>query len=123
MKTKTGHVPTSKTRDLVKSLSLVGWTDVEIAYVLKICDETLRKHYDRELNEPLYIAGAEIAGSIYELAKNGDKDCMKFFLTHRCRWTPHKPAEKQESNNSIDYLEILKAAKAINDSQDTPNSK
>jgi len=118
-----GHKPTDKSRELVKALSLVGWTHHEIAYVLKICDETLRKHYDRELNEPLYIAGAEIAGSIYELAKNGDKDAMKFFLTHRCRWSPYKPLEKQDNNNSVDYLEILKAAKAINDSQDTSNSK
>jgi len=117
------HKPTDKTKEHVKRLSLAGWSQDDIAYALNISDVTLRKYYDRELNETLLNAGAEIADMVYENAKNGCKDSMKLFLTHRCKWSPYKPPEKQDSATPQDFETFIKLAKAFNESGNFPDSK
>ena len=45
------HIPTEETRKLVRSLSAVGIRYVDIASKLEISDDTLVKHYKKDLED------------------------------------------------------------------------
>ncbi len=80
------HKPTDETRDLVAKLVVAGCSQEKIAFYLDIKDDTLRKHYARELQVPLIDATEVLANSLYQSALNGDKEDRRFWLTHRGGW-------------------------------------
>lgn len=80
------HKPTDETRRLVKSLSAVGIRYVDIAMKLDITDDTLRKHYKRELEDGRIDANASIGQGLFQQAKKGNVAAMIFWLKTRANW-------------------------------------
>lgn len=80
------HKPTDETRKLVRNLSAVGTRYKDIALKLGIVDDTLVKHYQKELDEGRIDANASIAQGLYAQAKNGNTTAMIFWLKTRAGW-------------------------------------
>lgn len=95
------HIPDEKSRLLVKSLSAVGIRYVDIAQKLDITDDTLRKHYRKELEDGRIDANASIGNTLFNQAKNGNTSAAIFWLKTRAGWketsvTEHAIGEGQE---------------------------
>lgn len=80
------HEPTDETRKLVKTLSAVGIRYVDIAQKLDISDDTLVKHYKKELEDGRIDANAEIGKGLFQQAKNGNTAAIIFWLKTRAGW-------------------------------------
>jgi len=87
------HLPNADTRKQVYELSRVGTRYEDIAEVLSISDDTLVKHYKKELKLGRIEANAIVAGTLFEKAKNGDTSSMIFWLKSRAQW---KETQKHE---------------------------
>ena len=87
------HLPNDDTRKQVYELSRVGTRYEDIAEVISISDETLVKHYKKELKLGRIEANAAVAGTLFEKAKNGDTSSMIFWLKSRAQW---KETQKHE---------------------------
>ena len=80
------HNPTEETRKLVRSLSAVGIKYVDIAGKLDIGDDTLVKHYKKDLEDGRIDANASIGQTLFQQAKNGNTAAAIFWLKTRARW-------------------------------------
>ena len=80
------HIPTDETRKLVRSLSAVGIKYVDIASKLEISDDTLVKHYKKDLEDGRTDANASIGQTLFQQAKNGNTAAAIFWLKTRAGW-------------------------------------
>jgi len=80
------HFPDDKSKLLVKSLSAVGIRYVDIAQKLGITDDTLRKHYKKELEEGRIDANTQIGSTLFQQAKSGNTTAAIFWLKTRAGW-------------------------------------
>lgn len=80
------HIPTDETRKLVRSLSAVGIKYVDIAGKLEISDDTLVKHYKKDLEDGRTDANASIGQTLFQQAKNGNTAAAIFWLKTRAGW-------------------------------------
>lgn len=80
------HIPTEETRKLVRSLSAVGIRYVDIASKLEISDDTLVKHYKKDLEDGRIDANASIGQTLFQQAKNGNTAAAIFWLKTRAGW-------------------------------------
>lgn len=87
------HLPTATTRTTVYELSKVGTRHEDIAFMLSISDDTLRKYYKPELEKGRIEANAVIAGTLYEKARQGDTASMMFWLKTRAQWSEKHTTE------------------------------
>lgn len=102
------HIPDDKSRLLVKSLSSVGVRFVDIAIKLDITDDTLRKHYKKELDDGRIDANASIAQTLFQQAKAGNTTAVIFWLKSRAGW-------KETNVTEISGLDGAEIVKGIND--------
>jgi hypothetical protein len=72
-----------------------GITHDQIASIIGISDETLRKYYRDALDLGKAKAIEEVANSLFDTAVSGDVQAQKFFLSARGNWT-----EKQQTEHS-----------------------
>ena len=87
------HLATATTRTTVYELSKVGTRHEDIAFMLSISDDTLRKYYKPELEKGRIEANAVIAGTLYEKARQGDTASMMFWLKTRAQWSEKHTTE------------------------------
>jgi hypothetical protein len=80
---KPGHVPTQKTKNIVKKHAVVGTPQEIIASILGIDPKTLRKHYRDHLDHALAIANGEIGGVLYRNAMKGNIPALIFWAKTR----------------------------------------
>lgn len=80
----------------VEAMAGYGLPEVEIAQVLKIDPKTLRKHYQEELDSGHIKANAQIAGFLFNSAKNGNVAAQIFWLKTRAKWR-EQPTELRHS--------------------------
>lgn len=80
------HIPTDESRKLVRSLSAVGIRYVDIAQKLEISDDTLVKHYKKELEDGRIDANASIGQTLFQQAKDGNTSAAIFWLKTRAGW-------------------------------------
>ena len=80
------HEPTDVTRATVKSLAAFGIPQDAIGRQIGVSENTLRKHYERELDMGLHEANAKMAQTLYKKGLEGDTACMIFWLKTRARW-------------------------------------
>ena len=95
------HIPSDESRKLVKGLSAVGIRYVDIAQKLEITDDTLRKHYKKELEDGRIDANTTIGSTLFQQAKAGNTTALIFWLKTRAGWketnvTEHAIGEGQE---------------------------
>jgi len=80
------HIATDETRKLVRSLSAVGIKYVDIASKLEISDDTLVKHYKKDLENGRIDANASIGQTLFQQAKDGNTAAAIFWLKTRAQW-------------------------------------
>lgn len=78
------HAPTPELRQVVYNMSAIGWPQLQIAEILGISDNTLRKHYTFELSAATGLVCAKAMGTLLD-AMEKDR-CIKsamFILSTR----------------------------------------
>src|SRR5688572_31405476 len=86
------HTPDPGLRRQVEAMAAYGIPETDIARVIGIDPKTLRKHYRDELDMGATKANAQVAGYLFNAAKNGHVTAQIFWLKTRARWkeTPHE---------------------------------
>ncbi len=93
---KPPHVPTDQSRKQVMAFCGFGLTHDQIAEMLDISDETLRKYYRRELDIGLMSMNAAVANNLYTIATSKESYAVGaaiFWLKSRGQWKDKQPEE------------------------------
>lgn len=88
------HKPTDELRKFVSSLVMRGLNQEEIAKRLKICKETLLKHYEHEVYDTKIDMDCKIENLAYEKALSGDWKAIEFYLRCKAGWAPAKTLDE-----------------------------
>lgn len=78
--------PTDEQRRTVTDMAAVGITQEQIALYLDIDDNTLRKHFRRELDVAALEANVKVAKSLYVKALSGDIGAAVWWTKTRMGW-------------------------------------
>jgi len=90
------HKPTEERRKQVEQASGLGLPHDQIAALIGISDETLRKYYKTELAVGKAKASAQVAKTLFNKAvQQGDTTAMIWWTKAQMRWT-----ETQRHENS-----------------------
>jgi transposase-like protein len=86
-----GHKPTAETRAIVERCCGSNWSHNDIARLLGISDETLRKYYREELDRGKGKCLARVEMAVIQVASDPDHrdfaTMAKFFLKSKSNWT------------------------------------
>jgi hypothetical protein len=85
-------------RRQVEAMAAYGIPELDIARVVGIDPKTLRKHYREELDLGETKANAQVAGYLFNAAKNGNVTAQIFWLKTRARWR-ETPVELRHSGS------------------------
>ena len=80
------HKPDPAQRKQVETLAAYGIPEDDIARVVGIDRKTLRKHYRDELDLGTTKANAQVAGFLFNSARNGNVSAQIFWLKTRAQW-------------------------------------
>jgi hypothetical protein len=80
------HQPDPAQRKQVETLAAYGIPETDISKVVGIDPKTLRKHYRDELDFGETKANAQVAGFLFNAARNGNVTAQIFWLKTRARW-------------------------------------
>lgn len=92
------HKPDPAMRRQVEAMAAYGIPELDIARVVGIDPKTLRKHYREELDLGETKANAQVAGYLFNAAKNGNVTAQIFWLKTRARWR-ETPVELRHSGS------------------------
>ena len=90
------HQPDPSQRRQVETLAAYGIPETDISWVVNIDPKTLRKYYRAELDFGETKANAQVAGFLFNSARNGNVTAQIFWLKTRARWR-EVPAEHRHS--------------------------
>ena len=96
------HQPDPSQRRQVEAMAAYGIPAVDIAQVVGVDPKTLRKCYRQELDLGETKANAQVAGFLFNAAKNGNVTAQIFWLKTRARWK-EAPAELKHSGSVGTY--------------------
>jgi hypothetical protein len=101
------HQPDPSQRRQVEAMAAYGIPETNISRVVGIDPKTLRKCYRDELDLGETKANAQVAGFLFNAAKNGNVTAQIFWLKTRARWR-EMPAELRHSGaiSSRDVTEL-----------------
>lgn len=74
------HIPTDELRQRVSDLVMCGTPIYLICEIVGINDDTLRKHYGRELKTAKSIAIERIGKTVYQQALSGNEKSQALYL-------------------------------------------
>jgi hypothetical protein len=80
------HKPDPAQRRQVEALAAYGIPEADVSRILGVDPKTLRKHYREELDLGETKANAQVAGFLFNSAKNGNVAAQIFWLKTRARW-------------------------------------
>jgi len=92
------HKPDPAQKRQVEAMSAYGIPEIDIAGVLGVDPKTLRKHYRDELDHGETKANAQVAGYLFNAAKNGNVTAQIFWLKTRAKWR-EAPVELKHSGS------------------------
>jgi hypothetical protein len=92
------HKPDLAQRRQVEALAAYGIPETDIGRVVGIDPKTLRKHYREELDLGEAKANAQVAGYLFNAAKNGNVTAQIFWLKTRAKWR-ETPIELKHSGS------------------------
>jgi len=107
------HRPDPSQRRQVEALAAYGIPEADISGVVGIDPKTLRKHYREELDFGETKANAQVAGFLFNAAKNGNVTAQIFWLKTRAKWreTPmelrHSGAIARKDLNELTDEELM----------------
>ena len=80
------HEPTRETRRMVEHHAAIGTPHAQIAKLLALSVNTLKKHYGEELELGLARANAVVSGTLFTEAKRGNITAAIFWMKTRGGW-------------------------------------
>jgi hypothetical protein len=80
------HQPDIGSRRQVEAMAAYGIPEHDISRVVAIDPKTLRKHYRDELDLGQTKANAQVAGFLFNSARNGNVTAQIFWLKTRASW-------------------------------------
>jgi hypothetical protein len=80
------HQPDPGVRRQVEAMAAYGIPEADISMVVGIDPKTLRKYYRDELDMGSTKANAQVAGFLFNSARNGNVTAQIFWLKTRARW-------------------------------------
>src|SRR5215213_2080471 len=83
---RAAHQPDPAGRKQVETMAAYGIPSTDIARVVGIDPKTLRKCYRAELDLGETKANAQVAGFLFNAARNGNVTAQIFWLKTRARW-------------------------------------
>jgi len=92
------HRPDPAQRRQVEALAAYGIPEADISGVVGIDPKTLRKYYRDELDLGETKANAQVAGFLFNAAKNGNVTAQIFWLKTRAKWR-ETPVEHKHSGS------------------------
>ena len=92
------HKPDAAHRRQVEAMAAYGIPADDISRVVGIDPKTLRKHYRDELDLGETKANAQVAGFLFNSARNGNVTAQIFWLKTRARWR-ETPVELKHSGS------------------------
>ena len=92
------HKPDPALRRQVEAMAAYGIPADDISRVVGIDPKTLRKHYRDELDCGETKANAQVAGFLFNSARNGNVTAQIFWLKTRARWR-ETPVELKHSGS------------------------
>jgi hypothetical protein len=92
------HKPDPALRRQVEAMAAYGIPETDISRVMRVDPKTLRKHYREELDLGESKANAQVAGYLFNAAKNGNVTAQIFWLKTRARWR-ETPVELKHSGS------------------------
>ena len=98
------HRPDPSQRRQVEAMAAYGIPETDISRVIGVDPKTLRKCYREELDLGETKANAQVAGFLFNAAKNGNVTAQIFWLKTRARWR-EVPVELKHSG-SIDRRDL-----------------
>jgi len=101
--------PTDAMRKQVESLSGFGLPQEQIASMLGLSDDTLRKYFEPELLKGKAEANSKIAQTLFNKATGGDTTALIFWAKTQLRW---KETDKLEITGKDDGPVEISDAKA-----------
>lgn len=120
-----GHVPTDVFRKQVLTFCGMGLTHSQIAMMLSISDETLRKYYREELDKGEAAMNLNVATNLYTMATGNDRNAVTaaiFWLKTRARWSETKRVEHTGADGGAIQTEIS-AKQTIDSRKLTPEQR
>ena len=101
------HEPDPGLRRQVEAMAAYGIPEPDISRVVGIDPKTLRKYYRDELDLGAVKANAQVAGFLFNSARNGNVTAQIFWLKTRGRWK-EMPSEHHHqaavANVDVRYL-------------------
>ena len=94
------HRPDPSQRRQVEAMAAYGIPEGDISRVVGVDPKTLRKHYRDELDLGETKANAQIAGFLFNAAKNGNVTAQIFWLKTRAKWR-ETPFELRHSGSIV----------------------
>ena len=92
------HRPDPSQRRQVEALAAYGIPEADISGVVGIDPKTLRKYYREELDLGEAKANAQVAGFLFNAARNGNVTAQIFWLKTRAKWR-ETPLELKHSGS------------------------
>jgi len=92
------HRPDPSQRRQVEAMAAYGIPEDNISRVIGVDPKTLRKHYRDELDLGETKANAQVAGFLFNAAKNGNVTAQIFWLKTRAKWR-ESPVELKHSGS------------------------
>ena len=89
--------PTPSQRQMVEAMAGCGIPETDIATVVGIAAETLRKHFRAELDTGHIKANAKVAGNLYRIATGSGREAVTaaiFWLKVRAGWCDPVPTRQ-----------------------------
>lgn len=80
------HLPDLAQRRQVEAMAAYGIPASDISRTVGVDAKTLRKHYRDELDLGQTKANAQVAGFLFNSARNGNVTAQIFWLKTRARW-------------------------------------
>lgn len=81
-------------------MAAYGIPEINISQVVGVDPKTLRKHYREELDLGETKANAQVAGFLFNAAKNGNVTAQIFWLKTRAKWR-ETPVELRHSGSIV----------------------
>jgi len=112
------HEPTEKDRKQITVMAGIGLTHDQIAKVVGISDETLRKYYSQELETAESLMNAQVAQNLFSIATSkgtGSVAAAIFWMKTRAGWRETIKADieikHEPTDNLFNFLKMAEQAK------------
>lgn len=94
-----GHDPAVAKQ--VQAMAQYGLTQENIASIIGMEADTLRKWYDKEFHEGKQKANLKVAQRLFEKAMSGDTACLTFWAKTQMRWRETLHVDNTSSDGSM----------------------